>query len=321
MGGRHLEWEPPQPYGAATGHGAVALNSKMIASMTGFAGASGTVGACRWSWELKSVNAKGLDVRLRLAQGFDPIEPDARLRITQKLARGTIYASLTAQRESTGPEIRVNHDLLQRLVTAVAGVDLQGAVAPATLDGLLAVRGVVEVADAAETEAEMFRARASAIAGLDEALEALTAMRLREGAALAAVLSERLDHIARLTQAAELCPGRKPEAVRARLEQSLAALAGHAGLDQNRLHQEALMLAAKADIREELDRLAAHAAAARDLLGAGGAVGRRLDFLAQELGREANTLCAKSNDASLTALGLELRVEIEQFREQIQNIE
>ncbi len=293
----------------------------MIASMTGFSGAAGNAGSCRWAWELKSVNAKGLDLRLRLAQGFDAIEPDARLRISRKLARGTIYASLTAQRESAGPEIRVNQDLLRQLIAAIAGIELQGAVAPATLDGLLAVRGVVEIVDAAETDAEIFQARAAALEGLDAAIEALVAMRLREGGALAAILAARLERIAKLTQAAELCPARKAEAVRARLEQALAALAGHANLDPNRLHQEALILAAKADIREELDRLAAHAAAARDLLAAGGAVGRRLDFLAQELAREANTFCAKSNDASLTALGLELRVEIEQFREQIQNIE
>lgn len=292
-----------------------------IASMTGFAGAAGNAGSCRWAWELKSVNAKGLDVRLRLAQGFDAIEPDARLRISRKLARGTINAALTAQRDLAAPEVRVNQDVLGKLIAAVAEIKLPEAVAPATLDGLLAVRGVVEIADAAESEAEIFEARAAALSGLDAALEALLAMRLREGAALASVLSARLERIAKLTQAAEVCPARKPDAIRARLAQSLAALAGQANLDQNRLHQEALILAAKADIREELDRLVAHVAAARDLLAAGGAVGRRLDFLAQELGREANTLCAKSNDASLTALGLELRVEIEQFREQIQNIE
>ncbi len=293
----------------------------MIASMTGFAGAAGNAGFCRWSWELKSVNAKGLDVRLRLAQGFDAIEPDARLRIAKTLARGTIYASLTAQRDAAAPEIRVNRDLLRQLIATLSDIELHGVVAPATLDGLLGVRGVVEIVEAAEAEADVFQARAAALGGLDAALEALVTMRRREGSALASVLGARLERIAKLTQAAETCPARKPEAVRARLEQSLAALAGHAGLDSNRLHQEALMLAAKADIREELDRLEAHAAAARDLLAAGGAVGRRLDFLAQELAREANTLCAKSNDASLTALGLELRVEIEQFREQIQNIE
>jgi uncharacterized protein (TIGR00255 family) len=183
------------------------------------------------------------------------------------------------------------------------------------------VRGVVEIADAADDQAEILRARASALDLLDEALDALVAMRQSEAAVLAPVLSARLEKIAALTQAADSCPARKPEAIQVRLAQSLASLAGNANFDENRLHQEALMLAAKADIREELDRLAAHTAAARELLAKGGAAGRRLDFLSQELSREANTLCAKSNDVSLTGLGLELRVEIEQFREQVQNIE
>jgi uncharacterized protein (TIGR00255 family) len=273
------------------------------------------------TWELKAVNAKGLDARLRLAPPFDAIEPDARAKLVQKLTRGTIQAGFTAQREITTPEVRVNQDLLRKLMTAIAAIPLPEMISPATLDGLLSVRGVVEISDAAENEAEILTARASALELLDTALESLVTMRRSEGAVLATVLSARLETIAVLTQAADLSPARKPEAIQARLAQSLAMLAGNSNFDQNRLHQEALMLAAKADIREELDRLGAHTTAARDLLAKGGAVGRRLDFLAQELSREANTLCAKSNDASLTALGLELRVEIEQFREQVQNIE
>jgi uncharacterized protein (TIGR00255 family) len=273
------------------------------------------------TWELKAVNAKGLDARLRLSPPFDAIEPDARARIAQRLTRGTLQAGFTAQRETTTPEVRVNQDLLRKLMTAVAAIPLPEMISPATLDGLLSVRGVVEISDAAENEAEILAARASALELLDTALESLVTMRRSEGAVLATVLSARLETIAVLTQAADLSPARKPEAIQARLAQSLAMLAGNSNFDQNRLHQEALMLAAKADIREELDRLEAHTTAARDLLAKGGAVGRRLDFLAQELSREANTLCAKSNDASLTALGLELRVEIEQFREQVQNIE
>jgi uncharacterized protein (TIGR00255 family) len=292
-----------------------------LASMTGFARITGSAGPWRLTWELKSVNAKGLDARLRLSPPFDAIEPDARARIGQKLNRGTIQAAFAAQRETTTPEIRVNQDLLGKLIAAIAEIPLPEMITPATLDGLLSVRGVVEIFDAAEDEAEIATARASALALLDTALDSLVSMRQGEGAALATILSGRLEKIAALTRAADICPARKPEAIRARLAQSLATLAGNSNFDQNRLHQEALMLAAKADIREELDRLTAHTAAARDLLAAGGAVGRRLDFLAQELSREANTLCAKSNDASLTALGLELRVEIEQFREQVQNIE
>jgi uncharacterized protein (TIGR00255 family) len=299
----------------------VAHFTMTLASMTGFARAAGTAGPWRLAWELKAVNAKGLDARLRLSPPFDAIEPDARAKLAQKLIRGTIQAAFTAQRETTTPEIHVNQDLLRKLIAAVAEIPLPAMITPATLDGLLSVRGVVEIMDAADDEAEILRTRVSALALLDTALDSLVAMRQSEGAALASVLSERLEKIAGLTQAADSCPARKPEAIRARLAQSLATLAGNSNFDQNRLHQEALMLAAKAEIREELDRLTAHAAAARDLLAKGGAVGRRLDFLAQELAREANTLCAKSNDASLTALGLELRVEIEQFREQVQNIE
>ncbi|MGH7249305.1 MAG: YicC/YloC family endoribonuclease, partial [Pseudomonadota bacterium] len=292
-----------------------------IASMTGFARATGTAGPWHLAWELKSVNAKGLDARLRLPPPFDAIEPDARARLSLKLNRGTIHATLAAQRDAAIPEVRINQDLLRELIAALTRIPLPDRIAPATLDGLLAMRGVVEIFDAADGEAVILGARASALVLLDEALDALVAMRQSEGAALGSVLLARLDKIAALTQAADQSPARKPEAIRARLAQSLAFLAGNTNFDQNRLHQEALMLAAKADIREELDRLAAHAAAARELLAKGGAAGRRLDFFAQELSREANTLCAKSNDASLTALGLELRVEIEQFREQVQNIE
>jgi uncharacterized protein (TIGR00255 family) len=295
--------------------------SMTIASMTGFARAAGDAGPWRVAWELKSVNAKGLDTRLRLPPPFDAIEPDARVRVSRKLNRGTIHATLVAQRDAAIPEVRINQELLRRLITACTEIPLPERITPASLDGLLALRGVVEIMDVAEDEAANLHVRAAALDLLDTALDSLVAMRQREGGALALVLSTRLEKIAALTQAADACPACKPEAIQARLAQSLAFLAGNANFDQNRLYQEALMLAAKADIREELDRLAVHIAAARELFATGGAAGRRLDFLAQEFFREANTLCAKSNDASLTGLGLELRVEIEQFREQIQNIE
>lgn len=292
-----------------------------IASMTGFARLAGASGLGPFAWEIKAVNARGLDIRLRVAPPFDAIEPEARARIARRLTRGTVNATLTLQREATNPDVRVNQELLQKLAAAIAATDLHGSIAPATLDGLLAVRGVVEIREAEETEDERLVAGALVLASLDEALDRLVAMRGREGTALGAILEARLARIEALVTAADECPGRRPDAIRARLEQSIAILAGNANFDQNRLHQEALLLAAKADVREELDRLMTHATAARELLAEGGAVGRRLDFLAQELGREAGTLCAKSNDAHLTAIGLELRAEIEQFREQIQNIE
>ena len=292
-----------------------------LSSMTGFARAAGALPPWRWTWEIKSVNSKGLDLRLRLPPGFDAMEAECRARLSKRLARGAVYATLNAQRDSANAEIRVNEQALSGLIAAIERLDLPSGLRPASVDGLLAVRGIVETVEGGDDEAAMAATQAAALAGLDEALAHLVAMRAGEGAALARVLAARLDRIAELTRAADECPARRPEAVRARLEQSIAALGGAPNLDPARLHQEALLLAARADVREELDRLVAHVAAARDLMAKLGAVGRRLDFLAQELAREANTLCSKSNDATLTAIGMELRVEIEQFREQIQNIE
>ena len=290
--------------------------------MTGFARASGASGAYRWVFELKSVNAKGLDLRLRTPPGFDRIEGEARARLGRALARGTCFATLSAQREGATLQVRVNREALAAIVSAVREAAEGAGLAPPTLDGILAIRGIVDVVESGDDEPALAAACAGALATLDEATAALVAMRQAEGAALGAILGERLAAIVALTQAADESPARRPEAIALRLAQSVAALleAGR-GFDENRLYQEAVLLAAKADIREELDRLKTHVDAARDLIRMGGPVGRRLDFLAQELGREANTLCAKANDAALTAIGLDLRVQIEQLREQIQNIE
>ena len=290
--------------------------------MTGFARTSGHRPPWGWAWEIKAVNAKGLDVRLRLPPGFDRIEAEARAKLTGGLARGTVYATLTAQREATTPQVRINTEILGALVEAVANMPSNPNMRLASLDGLLGVRGVVEVTDAAADEPILAEAAAAALKGLEGALKDLVLARRAEGAALQAVLSERVERIAALTQAAEDCPGRKVEAVKARLAQAIALLTDASpALDPARLHQEALLMAAKADVREELDRLKTHVAAARELLASDAPAGRKLDFLAQEFAREANTLCSKSNDAALTSLGMELRVEIEQFREQVQNIE
>jgi uncharacterized protein (TIGR00255 family) len=290
--------------------------------MTGFARTSGHRPPWAWAWEIKAVNAKGLDVRLRLPPGFDRIEAEARAKLTGGLARGTVYATLTAQREATTPQVRINTEILGALVEAVANMPSNPNMRLASLDGLLGVRGVVEVTDAADDETILAEAAAAALKGLEGALKDLVQARKTEGAALQAVLGERVERIAALTQSAEDCPGRKVDAVKARLAQAIALLTDASpALDPARLHQEALLMAAKADVREELDRLKTHVAAARALLASDAPAGRKLDFLAQEFAREANTLCAKSNDAALTSLGMELRVEIEQFREQVQNIE
>jgi uncharacterized protein (TIGR00255 family) len=295
--------------------------------MTGFARSAGVCVPYRWNWELKTVNAKGLDLRLRVPPGFAAIEAAARQRLGRELTRGTVFATLTIQRDSAIPQIQINQPALDALIDAAGqaaeaaasrGVELR---AP-SLDGLLAVRGIVEIIDGNDSDEILERIGAAALAGLDAAIAALVGMRKSEGAALTAILAARLDAIARLTEAAETAPGRGAEAIRERLGRSLATLAkAGSTLDQTRLYQEALLIAANADIREELDRLVAHIAAARVLVSGDQPAGRRLDFLSQELGREANTLCAKSNDTALTNIGLELRVEIEQFREQVANIE
>ncbi len=293
-----------------------------VSSMTGFARAAGANGAWRWAFELKTVNAKGLDVRLRMAPPFDRVEAEARQRLGKALARGTCFAALSAQREGGASAPRIDEAALAALAAAARAAAERAGLAPPTMDGLLAVRGVVEIAEAEDDEPAIAAACAGALASLDEALVALAAARRAEGEALGRVMRERLDAIESLTLAADANPARKPEAIRGRLAESVAALINSGrGFDENRLHQEAILLASKADIREELDRLKTHVAAARALIEEGGAIGRRLDFLAQELSREASTLCAKANDVSLTAQGLELRAQIEQFREQVQNIE
>jgi uncharacterized protein (TIGR00255 family) len=293
-----------------------------IYSMTGFARAAGASGRWRWAFELKSVNAKGLDLRLRMPAPFDRVEPDARARLAKGLARGTCFGTLIVQRDGAAIEIRIDRAALESIAAAARETAVKAGLAPPTMDGLLAVRGVAETMEAADDEASTAAACAAALKSVEEALATLSAARRAEGEALAALLRERLKAIAALVEAADSNPARRPEAVRDRLAQSVEALMGSArGLDENRLFQEAILLAAKADIREELDRLKTHVSAAAALIEGGGAIGRRLDFLAQELAREASTLSAKANDVSLTAQGLELRAQIEQFREQVQNVE
>jgi uncharacterized protein (TIGR00255 family) len=293
-----------------------------LASMTGFARAHDTLGPWRYAWEIKTVNAKGLDLRLRAPPNFDAVEVKARTLIAGRITRGACFAGLAAKRDDSVVETRVNRAALERLLKALDDVPLHASLRPASLDGLLAVRGIVEIVEPEDDEEQRNALDAQILATLASALDQLAASRLAEGAALAAVLTRRLDRIAELTTQAEGLPGRGVEAVRARLGQQIAALLDTgAAFDPQRLHQEAVLLAVKADIREELDRLKAHTASARDLLAKGGPIGRRLDFLAQELSRETNTLCAKSNDGMLTAIGLDLKIEVEQWREQVQNIE
>jgi uncharacterized protein (TIGR00255 family) len=292
-----------------------------IASMTGFAREAGATGPTQWAWEIKTVNGRGLEARVRTPPGFDAIGEEARSLFLKAFTRGQAQVTLTVA-TAASPRVKVNREVLQSLVSALADLDLPSSVKPASLDGLLGVRGVVEIEDESGDPGRDAALADSLRSGIVRLLAALKDARLAEGRALAAVLGQHLNTIETLVAEAEAAPARQPEAIRARLEAQVAQLTdGKGALDPARLHQEAMLIAARADIREELDRLVAHVGAARKLLAEGGAVGRRLDFLAQEFGREANTLCAKANDVSISRIGLELKAVIEQFREQVQNVE
>lgn len=294
-----------------------------LQSMTGFARLDGRTGRHQWAWELRSVNGKGLDLRLRLPQGFERLEPEVRRRASAHFSRGNIQATLGMQADETRVEAVVNTAALEAVLALRK--ELEGKIDPAPLrfDTLLTLRGVVDFRDVADDPAALEMLDRDVLAGLEKAAAAMAAMREAEGAALAAVLLAQVAAIEKLTDLIESDPSRMPEQIRARLGAQLAALLeGAAGtLDRDRLHAEAAILATKADVREELDRLRSHIAAARDLLQKGGPVGRKLDFLAQEFNRESNTICSKSNSAAVTAAGIELKVVIDQFREQVQNLE
>jgi uncharacterized protein (TIGR00255 family) len=293
-----------------------------LSSMTGFARGHGVSASYAWTWELKSVNAKGLDLRLRLPSGWDVIEAQARSRAAEMLARGTVYGNLSVHREGIEPLVRVNESVLEAVLATIGRLSGRVEAAPPSLDGLLALKGVIDVTEEDEREEDRRAAEAAVLVGFQEALANLIEMRRQEGEGLGRVLAARLAEIAALTARAEGAPGRRPEAIKARLAEQVATLLSASDrLDPDRLHQEAILMASKADIREELDRLGSHVTQSRRLLEQGGAIGRRLDFLAQELNREANTLCAKSNDVELTNIGLELKSVVEQFREQVQNLE
>lgn len=293
-----------------------------LSSMTGFARSHGASGPYAFEWELKSVNAKGFDLRLRLPPGWEEIEAPAKKRAGELLVRGTVYANLNVKRTNAVAQVRINEDVLAAVVKVAGQVAGRiDAVAP-SVDGLLAIKGVIEVVEPEGNEDEDKAARAAAMAAFEQALTELVDMRRREGETLGKVLAARVDEIEQLARRAEAAPGRKPEAIRARLAEQIAALLETSDrFDQDRLSQEALLIATKADIREELDRIASHVAQARDILGKGGPVGRRLDFLAQEFNREVNTCCSKSNDIELTNTGLAMKNVVEQFREQVQNLE
>jgi len=296
-----------------------------LQSMTGFARSEGRIegaaGPARWVWELRSVNSKGLDIRLRLPPGFEALEIDCRRAIGAALARGNIQASLRHERETAGEVPAINRAALEAALAAVHELRARLGSPPPAAEAVLALKGVMEPGSGREDEASEATRNREILAGLDKAILALVAARRSEGGRIAAVLGGQVAEIGRLTREVEADPSRSPEAIRARLAAQLAPLLADSPLDPQRLHQEAALIAVRADLREEIDRLHAHVAAAGELLAAPGPAGRRLDFLAQEFNRESNTICSKSNAASVTRLGLAMKVVIDQFREQVQNLE
>ena len=293
-----------------------------LQSMTGFARREGTSGRGRWAWELRSVNGKGLDVRLRLPPGLERLEADVRKSIADRLTRGNLQVNLSLSIEESRVEVVVNQDALAAVLALRD--QLAGIVdpAPLRLESLMAVRGLVEFKEAEENEDAVAARDADIMIGLETALGDLSDMRRQEGDALGKVLLGHVATIEALTTTVERDPSRSPQQIAARLATQVSMLLdGSSGLDRDRLHAEAALLATKADLREEIDRLKAHVAAARDLISKGGPVGRKLDFLAQEFNRESNTICSKSNAAAVTAASIELKVVIDQFREQVQNLE
>jgi len=298
-----------------------------LQSMTGFARHTATHGGgdggeTRIVWEVRSVNGKGLDVRFRLPQGFEGIEPQARTALARHFSRGNFQAALTVERLDARADVALNEAYLANIMAVSERLRAQYGLAPASIDGILALRGVLVEPEEAEDEEARAGLEAAILSALEGALDALAEARRAEGCSIGLFLAGQVDRIAELAQRARSDPARSVEAVRQRLAAQVALLLDAAnGLDETRLHMEAAFLATKADIQEELDRLDTHVASARLLIGAGGPIGRKLDFLSQELNREANTLCSKSNAASITAIGLELKAVVDQFREQVQNLE
>ena len=294
----------------------------MLRSMTGFGRAEGQAGDVLWSWELRAVNGKNLDIRMRLPPGFERVEQAAKKQIAKKLSRGNLQVSLNLGRRGAAAGLTLNEDVLAGVLAAVERIESMSDRAPSTAADILAIRGVLETGEGVGDEEQQKEIESAMLRSLDEATDALDENRRQEGSALAKVLLGVVEQVEQLTQAAENDPSREAEAIAARLQEQLDRIDGLNGeLDRDRLHQEVAILATKADIREELDRLAAHTDAARELIESGSPAGRKLEFLAQEFNRECNTLCSKSNAVSLTNIGLELKVAIDQFREQCLNVE
>ena len=291
-------------------------------SMTGFARGAGAAHGHQWNWEIKSVNNKGLDVRTRLPAFLDGYDLEVKKFVSSALSRGSIFVALNVETEEDEGALVVNERRLDALADIAAKFEGRAGVAPATFDGLLAVKGVLELTTKELSETELKELRDQLNASLKSVIDELKSARADEGARMQSVLTGQLDQIEALAKRARQQAGDRTQAMQDRFRQQLSKLENiEKPVPEERLVQELALLAVKADIQEELDRLDCHVEEARSLLAAKKPVGRRLDFLCQEFNREANTLCSKSGDSKLTKIGLDLKVLIDQFREQVQNIE
>ena len=296
----------------------------MVNSMTGFATGRGQNETYSWTWELRSVNAKGLDLRLRVPDWISGLEQALRGILSKRIARGSVNLTLRIQREESAETQSLNQDQLRRVLTQIAEVEYAAAEAdislvPTRASDVLAQRGVLEASSAEDDNGVLM---AALLTDFEPLVVDFSKMRASEGAALQSVISGQIDQIGELTKRAQvLAEDRKPK-VAEQLRVNLAlVLENMQGVDENRLAQELALLAVKADVTEEIDRLMAHVNAAHELLNTKGSIGRKLDFLMQEFMREANTLCSKSQSVDLTSLGLDLKATIDQMREQVQNVE
>jgi uncharacterized protein (TIGR00255 family) len=291
--------------------------------MTGFGRTDGTGEGLAWTWELRSVNGRGLDVRLRMPPGYDAIEAPVREALGKCLVRGNVSVTLNVERRNGAGAVRLNENVLADILKAATRVsEITGGGRPDTAS-LLAMKGVLEISESGLEDPEQRAQREKLLlASFDEAAAKLAAARRAEGARIAAILLDQVAQIEKLAGDVRASPSRSAEAIKARLKDMIARLLETgASFDADRLHQEAVLAATRADVEEELARLNAHVAAAREIMSEEGAVGRKLDFLAQEFNREANTLCSKANAVDVTRLGLALKSVIDQLREQVQNVE
>lgn len=291
-------------------------------SMTGFARSSGEEGAFRWNWELKSVNNKGLEIRTKLPGFLDGFDIELKKLIGAKLARGSVFLNLSISRTADAEQFVVHEERLQQLTNVAASLSGTPGIESARIDGLMAVKGVVDLVAEEPNEVEVNNLKTSLKSDLSTLLDRMREARASEGARMQSVLTEQLSDLRKLIQAAREAVGDRDAAMRDRFEQQLAKLSKlDKPVPEERLAQEIALMAVKSDIQEEFDRLDSHFEEAEKLLKSGKPVGRRLDFLCQEFNREANTLCSKSSDTHVTRIGVDMKVLIDQFREQVQNIE